>query len=247
MAVSGTQPETTEASRLRARGIDALPSAALDILHKRELQQMEITNDPRFSAEHKREALQAIDDDVIQQLYDANERDVVAEIKPLADRRAELLAEIKGNTTRRSDSIETPDGQRERIGRATRDEILLNNDLLFVTATDDPADLVDALDTAILAEHPARTRRLGPTIVARLKIVMEANKPAGTRQYNDNDPARVAYLEASSKYATWRKQNPSAIAQLRKVDEELAHARGPVDLRYARAKEYFRLTQGKRV
>ena len=231
-------PETTQtqADRIRALGGGGLPAAALEIFHDRELKHRQVKDDRRFREDHKHEQIAAIDAEVEQKLFDANERDVAAAMKPLQNERAKLLAEIKG-TTQSSQEFLTSDERHERSARANREAVTLNSDIVVASSTDDPSELIDTLETAILSENQARIRRLGPVVVARLGALLQQHGGSV------NAPADLthAYTQARATFDGWKQKNPTPIARIRQIDNDLPAVRKPIDKAYVRAKETFKL------
>jgi hypothetical protein len=240
MSSSGlTEQQETQAGRIRAMGGGGLPSAALDIFHDRELKHRQVKADRRFSAEHRTEQLAAIDADAEQQLFDANERDVAAARKPLEAERAKLLAEAKGTTgmTPAGTEFFTTDERHERSARATREALTLNTDIAVASGTDDPDDLLEIFDTAMLSENPQRIRHLGQVVVGRLGALIQQH---GGRAHA---PAALTAAEAQARitFGAWKTKHPAPIARLRQIDKSLAAVRQPIDAAYTRAKETFRI------
>jgi len=231
-----TNNAQTQADQIRALGGGGLPARALDIFHDREVKHRQVKDDRRFREDHKQEQFAAIDAEVEQQLFDANERDVLAAMKPLQAERAKLLAEVKG-TTQSPQEFLTSDERHERSARATREAVTLNSDLVVASATDDPGELIDSLETAILSENQERIRRLGPVVVARLGALLQQHGGYGKA------PADVtgAYTQARAKFDGWRQKNPTPIARIRQIDKDLPAVRQPIDRAYVRAKETFKL------
>jgi hypothetical protein len=113
-----TEQVETQASKLRAMGGGGLPATALEIFHDREVQHRQVKDDRRFNEDHKREQLAAIDAEVEQKLFDANERDAAAARKPLETERAKILAELRG-TNQPATEFLTATEQYERSAKAT--------------------------------------------------------------------------------------------------------------------------------
>jgi len=240
-----TEQTETQASKLLALGGAGLPSAALDIFHDREVKHRQVKDDRRFSEDHKRERLSAIDAEVEQRLFDANERDVAAAKKPLEAERARLLAEIKGTTTKPPEFF-TSDERAERSAREMREAVTLNSEILVASTTDDSAELLDTLETVILSENLGRIRQLGQVVVGRLGALIQQNGGRGRA------PAALTQAEAQARitFDGWKKKNPTAIARMRQIDKDLAAVRQPIDAKYIRAKESFKLgafAQGMRL
>jgi hypothetical protein len=231
-----TTDRKTEASKLREMGGGGLPSAALDLFHDREVRHRQVKSDSRFRDEHKAEQLGVIDDEIAQRLFDANDRDVAAAMKPLQDERAKLLGEIKGTNQPPSEFL-TSDERHERSARAMREAVTLNSDLVVASATDDAGDLLDTLDTVILSEHEARIRRLGPVVVARLAALIRQSGGS----VNASADLTQAYTRARATFDAWKRQHPTPIARLRQIDKDLPAVRQPIDRAYVRSKEHFKL------
>ena len=231
-----TTDQETQASKLREMGGGGLPSAALDLFHDREVRHRQVKSDSRFRDEHKAEQFAAIDAEVERKLFEASERDVAAAMKPLEAERAKLLAEIKGTTPAPTEFL-TSDERSERSARAMREAVTLNSDIVVASATDNAGDLLDTLETEILSENPARIRRLGPVVVARLAALIQQNGGPG------NAPAALtqAQVRARATFDGWKKKNPVAIARVRQIDKDLPFVRQPIDRAYVKAKEHFRL------
>jgi len=236
MATTTEQQEETQASRIRALGGGGLPSAALDIFHDREVKHRQVKADRRFSDEHRTEQIAAIDAEVEQKLFDANERDVKAARKPLEDERAKLLGEINGANQPVPEFL-TSDERQERFARATREALAISTDIAVASGSDDADDLLDMLDTVLLSDNAPRIRQLGQVVVGRLGALIQQH---GGRAHA---PAALTKAEAQARmtFDGWKAKNPTPIARLRQIDKDLPAVRQPIDAKYIRAKEAFKL------
>jgi hypothetical protein len=118
-----------------------------------------------------------------------------------------------------------------------RDAFALNTDVLVASGTDDPDDLLQMLDTAVLSENAPRIRQLGQVVVGRLGALIQQHGGRG------HAPAALTTAEAQARitFDGWKKKNPTSMRGLRQIDKDLAAVRQPIDAKYIRAKETYKL------
>ena len=102
-------------------------------------------------------------------------------------------------------------------------------------ASEDPADLLDQLEEAIQAEQHARIRKIAPVIISRL----------GTLAKDEQEGAKAAWMGARTHFANYKKAHPPVNARLKAAEAVLRTVPAPIEGRYRRALEYFRVGRSK--
>ena len=71
--------------------------------------------------------------------------------------------------------------------------------------------------------------QIAPVIVARLRALAGENASSDT-----------AFLMATTRYNSWKAQNPSCMERLRSTDEKLKTVEAPIRAKHRQMREYFK-------
>ena len=218
--------------RARGRG---LTGACTQIFREHELRERALTDDSRISDSFRREQIQAIEDETDRALRAARDRDVAAAMKDHDAHEGAILAQIKGTATKNELSIETGDERAERHARASLAATTLLTDILVTQSLSDPSALADVLEEALESGRADRIERLAPIVIGRLSELQRHKQPGA-------DGALVA---VSAAWASYRKNHPTLISQLREVRAAKREVERPIDRKYQRARDHFALGAAK--
>jgi hypothetical protein len=229
--------ESTLAGRINAKGGGGLPESVIQIADRVERKRRALAEDRNISDTYRREQLEALDVQAEADAYSAMNAAIDKAKGALEQRKSQLLSQIKSQFAPKSGGpLESLSEQAERHHRETLDTVGLLPDVFAAQSAEDPIDLLDTLEEALLADRRARILNPGPVIVARL-VQLTADK---------HDGAAAVLQSARRQFNEYRKSHPSRNQQLRETEAELREVARPISRNYQKAIDYFKIGAASR-
>jgi len=214
----------TELAAVHAQGEDGVQLPATFAVLERYGAEIEQIRAQRFAADKERDLLTAAQARATAALAAAIDRDAEAAVRDLAQQRARLQAEARGQATTGPPPFET---ERELLlalraeQRAARAEARAHALARVLETSDDLEALVEAVEEAVAREDDWAVRLLGATAQARLRTLarLEGRKAATETAPR---PAFAALRQVETALQAWRQAHPTPREQIAAISRRLA-------------------------